>query len=341
MKRYFIIGNSLVEISVRFLLVVLNTVVIRRETALDQRNFFINPENFYSYAKPYDNDAQVPSSWLHAFDFCWPTLVYITWLFLSIDSFKPGRRNLKKETALLELYAFILYFSLAYILTLITVSMGKYWVQRPRPDFLGRCFPTKITPLGSGQDISIDREFLRGIYNSTLPSTSGQILSKCDSEENYSNLEKSRVEILEDSTKSFPSGHAGFSSVAAFATMFFIFGKTGVFSSISHYFEGTSCSYSTIRKFLLSPICGLLIGSIGWFISIWIAITRFQDYRHAALDVLVGHFVGFIMAFFSFYIYYPPLSSEKVDCKLLTIQKSKNRISQTELHTGVEHSSIL
>ena len=149
-----------------------------------------------------------------------------------------------------------------------------------------------------------------------LPATSGEMLTKCDGEEFYKDLKKSRAEILEDSTKSFPSGHAGFSSVAAYVAMLFIFGKTGVFSRIVNNFDNSTSTYSTIGKFLLSPICGVFIGSIGWIISIWIAITRVQDYRHGALDVTVGHFLGFVMALLCFNIYYPPLSSDTTDCKL-------------------------
>ena len=168
MNSYFTLGNLILEVIIRVLLVLFITVVIRRETQLDQRHYFINTENFYSYAKPYDNDAQVPSSWLHAFDFCWPSLVFIVWLVLSAEVYlKRDRKKIKMGPVLLEIYAFMLYYSLAYIFTLIPVSAGKYWVQRPRPDFLGRCFPSKITPLGSGQDASIDKDFLRGVYNST------------------------------------------------------------------------------------------------------------------------------------------------------------------------------
>lgn len=45
----------------------------------------------------------------------------------------------------------------------------------------------------------------------------------------------------------------------------------------------------------------------------WIAISRVEDYRHDALDVACGSFLGMLTAYFSYHRYYPSLKSTRCD----------------------------
>ena len=45
----------------------------------------------------------------------------------------------------------------------------------------------------------------------------------------------------------------------------------------------------------------------------WIAISRLEDYRHDAIDVSTGTFLGLSTAYFSYRRHYPPLRTTRCD----------------------------
>ncbi|KAL0469188.1 PAP2 superfamily domain-containing protein [Neurospora intermedia] len=56
------------------------------------------------------------------------------------------------------------------------------------------------------------------------------------------------------------------------------------------------------------PLYLLLICIIPWFASIFIASSRWFDFRHHGFDILFGYLIGLICAFFSFRYYHLPIS---------------------------------
>jgi len=57
------------------------------------------------------------------------------------------------------------------------------------------------------------------------------------------------------------------------------------------------------------PVYLLVIAIIPFFASVYIASTRYSDYRHHGFDILFGFFIGTVSAFFAFYYYHLPIAS--------------------------------
>lgn len=56
------------------------------------------------------------------------------------------------------------------------------------------------------------------------------------------------------------------------------------------------------------PVYLLVLAVIPFFASIYIASTRFSDFRHHAFDILFGYFIGAVSAVFAFRFYHLPIS---------------------------------
>jgi diacylglycerol diphosphate phosphatase/phosphatidate phosphatase len=97
--------------------------------------------------------------------------------------------------------------------------------------------------------------------------------------------------IMRDGFRSFPSGHSSmaFAGLGFFA--FYLAGKVHLFDR-----RGTAGK----AWLSLTPFIGATL----------VGISRSMDYRHHWQDILVGSLLGTIMAYFSYRLYYPPLSSE-------------------------------
>lgn len=100
--------------------------------------------------------------------------------------------------------------------------------------------------------------------------------------------------IMKDGWKSFPSGHSSFSFAGMTFLALWLSGKLHIFDGKGQVYKGFLC---------VSP---LLASSL-------VAISRTMDYRHHWSDVLTGALVGLGFALFSYYQYYPPLSSPRSD----------------------------
>ncbi|KAH8116869.1 PAP2-domain-containing protein [Phellopilus nigrolimitatus] len=102
------------------------------------------------------------------------------------------------------------------------------------------------------------------------------------------------VHILRDGWRSFPSGHSSLVSEVSFAGLgflaFYLAGKLHLFDEKGH---------ATRAWISLTPLAGAAL----------VAISRTMDYRHHWQDVLVGSALGFVMAFFAYRLYFPPLTS--------------------------------
>ena len=157
---------------------------------------------------------------------------------------------------------------------------------------------------------------------------------------------------MNDGFRSFPSGHASFSSAGLIYLSLFLASKLTIsipFLSPSAYRSdptrfsafpsraGTNQSenanaidknspsseadpssglagpnsndgMTTVRSQAASPPVYLLVlAVIPWFASIYIASTRFSDFRHHGFDILFGYFIGTTCAIFAFRFYHLPI----------------------------------
>ncbi|KAI0036772.1 phosphatidic acid phosphatase type 2/haloperoxidase, partial [Vararia minispora EC-137] len=99
--------------------------------------------------------------------------------------------------------------------------------------------------------------------------------------------------ILEDGFRSFPSGHSSLSFAGLAFLSFYLAGKLRLFQRPvrGHALKAWIC---------VAPLCGAAL----------VAITRTMDYRHHWQDVFVGGALGFVVAYFSYRLYYPPLTAK-------------------------------
>ncbi|KAG0143119.1 hypothetical protein CROQUDRAFT_49284 [Cronartium quercuum f. sp. fusiforme G11] len=96
--------------------------------------------------------------------------------------------------------------------------------------------------------------------------------------------------LLVDGFRSFPSGHSSTAWCGLGYLSLYLAGKVHLFDRRGH----------TLKAWLvLIPLVGAAL----------IAISRTMDYRHHWQDVLIGSLIGVVMAYLSYRLYYPSLSS--------------------------------
>ena len=98
--------------------------------------------------------------------------------------------------------------------------------------------------------------------------------------------------MLHDGWRSLPSGHSSFAFSGLGYLALFLAGQCHVFRPRT----------DLARVLLaLAPLLGAAL----------IAISRCEDYRHDVYDVSAGSLLGFLVAYFTYRRYYPPLRSPK------------------------------
>ncbi|KAG0011759.1 hypothetical protein BGZ80_000444 [Entomortierella chlamydospora] len=98
--------------------------------------------------------------------------------------------------------------------------------------------------------------------------------------------------ILKDGFRSFPSGHASTSFAGLFYISLWLGGKM-------HPFDRRGYSLKVVV--LVIPVVAALM----------VAISRVQDYRHAAIDVTWGSIIGIIFAILAYHQYYPSITAAR------------------------------
>jgi diacylglycerol diphosphate phosphatase/phosphatidate phosphatase len=176
--------------------------------------------------------------------------------------------------------------TLSFSLAIGLTQIFKSAVGRLRPDFLARC----IIPTGTK-----DPEY--GLL---------EIAKVCQQTSTY---------ILNDGSKSFPSGH----SSSAFAGMTFLAlymaGKLQLFDR-----KG----YSHKLYIVLTPLA----------VAGLVAVSRVDDYRHHWQDVLVGSLLGASVAYFVYRQYYPALYEQ--DCSRPYSPRKPKRKNTASVEEDVE-----
>jgi membrane-associated phospholipid phosphatase len=200
---------------------------------------------------------------------------------------------------------------------LITNGM-KNLFGKPRPDLISRCQPdlaniAKYTLKGFTSPIADFHVVYAGICQQTDKS------------------------LLDDGFRSFPSGHASFSAAGLIYLSLFLASKLAItlpflasnsdeahlsafpsraerkaMASGDHLEEPSGHNDAVIaarNQAAAPPVYLLLIAALPTFASIYIASTRYSDFRHHGFDILSGYFIGAITSIFAFRYYHLPISA--------------------------------
>jgi membrane-associated phospholipid phosphatase len=209
---------------------------------------------------------------------------------------------------------------------LITNGM-KNLFGKPRPDLISRCVPDME---------NIAQYLYRGFgsdQNPVMQLVSAGICTQKDKS------------ILDDGFRSYPSGHSSFSSAGLIYLSLFLASKLAIhipylspsaynqdesrFSAFPSRAERIAMEQNKVssgsdhvapsghderiiaarNQSAAPPVYLLVIAIIPFFASIYIASTRYSDFRHHGFDILFGYFIGTTSAFFAFRYYHLPIAS--------------------------------
>lgn len=211
---------------------------------------------------------------------------------------------------------------------LITNGM-KNLFGKPRPDLLSRCLP----------DIANIAKYAVGGFPNSPEGYNVVSAAIC---------QQSDKSILDDGFRSFPSGHSSFSAAGLIYLSLFIASKLAItipFLAPSAYSQdGSRLSAFPSRaekrameeqreeelkhgseavrepsghndtiiaarnQAAAPPVYLLVFAIIPFFASVYIASTRYSDFRHHGFDILFGYLIGTVTAIFAFRWYHLPIS---------------------------------
>ncbi|RFU35938.1 hypothetical protein B7463_g330, partial [Scytalidium lignicola] len=221
----------------------------------------------------------------------------------------PSPRNTPKSLIwrrkLWELNTGWLGLGLSLAISNLVTSGVKNIIGKPRPDLLSRCNPDLA---------ALTRFTIGGFENSGFLVSPGICR----------NQDKS---LMNDGFRSFPSGHASFSSAGLVYLSLFLAAKLGVWApylaASLHPNSADPASFSIFtsespefksrgrvpirNQGAAAPVYLLAICLVPACVAIYVASTRFSDFRHHGFDVLSGFVLGTSTSFFGFYYYQVPL----------------------------------
>lgn len=188
-------------------------------------------------------------------------------------------------------------------------------VGRPRPDMFSRCWPDKVLEILDQPHSQTERL----LFFNNLPSD--PFAYECDPNKRN----------MYSAFKSFPSGHSGYSAAGCGFIALYLIGKFHLFSSSSstlkklmpiiqinsNQLNSTEFSESSSPENLQTCVSQLVkslfnlnsfkftFGILPFILcSIYIGITRVQDYRHHIEDVMVGLILGWAVSWIIYRLYY-------------------------------------
>lgn len=206
---------------------------------------------------------------------------------------------------------------------LITNGM-KNLFGKPRPDLLSRCQP----------DIQNISEFMFAGVPNNLEGFNVVSAAICQQ------TDKSK---LDDGFRSFPSGHASFSAAGLIYLSLFLASKlaitlpflvpsgsdTSIFAAFPSRAETKAIEHQDNHSMInqvqspsghndriiaarnqsaAPPVYLLVFAIIPFCASVYVASTRYSDFRHHGFDILFGYAIGTITAIFAFRYYHLPIS---------------------------------
>ncbi|KAF3764847.1 hypothetical protein M406DRAFT_43706 [Cryphonectria parasitica EP155] len=209
----------------------------------------------------------------------------------------------------------------------------KNMCGKPRPDLLARCNP----------DVDNFAQYVLGGVN---VDTGFQQLVSADICRGMANHDDAQS-ILEDGFRSYPSGHSSSSAAGLVYLSLFIASKFAItipflapgdtsatsftaFPSRSnlssrqedqqrlsaphnpnaqHLFSAHNARLTAARRQAAAPPLYLLVlAVVPFFTAVFIASSRWFNFRHHGFDILFGFFIGTVCAFFAFRWYHLPVS---------------------------------
>jgi membrane-associated phospholipid phosphatase len=223
----------------------------------------------------------------------------------------PRHRASIWRRAAWEFHISILGLFAAGIATIFMTESLKVMIGKPRPDCLARCKP----------DLSRLADFVVGGVQNTV----GQVVSKaiCTSSDH---------EKVNDGFKSFPSGHSSGAAAGLGYLSLFLAGKFGVLSLVTPLTNtqtprsilGSVTAFATARNHngrndeidrdvshpaklrhalasASAPALSLtMIAWIPYAVAMFVAASRWHDYRHHAVDILFGFAIGSFFALIAY-----------------------------------------
>ncbi|ROT37021.1 PAP2-domain-containing protein [Sodiomyces alkalinus F11] len=252
---------------------------------------------------------------------------------------KGTPKSLIWRRKLWELHVGWLGLALAVVAAWFVTSGMKNMFGKPRPDLLSRCEPDLanieryiVGGIGRNQaqapsTLGLDQVIGIG----TL--VSADICQTTDSSK------------LDEGFRSYPSGHASSSAAGLIYLSLFLASKFAVTIPFVAY-QGDAASHSAFpsrlatsappasdkrhgfplaatpsdrlashskmvtairRQAAAPPLYLLCLVLVPFFLSIFIAGSRWFDYRHHPFDILFGYFIGLLSSIFAFYYYHLPI----------------------------------
>lgn len=225
-----------------------------------------------------------------------------------------------------ELHAGFLGLALSLVGAWFITNGMKNMFGRPRPDMLSRCEP----------DLANFRQYVvGGIAQESIPTELNQVLvvgmlvsaDICQQTDSYK---------LDEGFRSYPSGHSSGSSAGLIYLSLFLASKFAVtfpfVASAAHvdhssfsafpsriansranageaeqFFQHQKSLRSIRRQAAAPPIYLIAIMVLPTFLSVFIAGSRWFDFRHHAFDIIFGYLIGVITAVFGFHFYHLPI----------------------------------
>lgn len=213
-----------------------------------------------------------------------------------------------------ELHAAWLGLALSLTLSLFLTQTLKNMFGKPRPDFLSRCKP----------NVGAMPSYVVGGYTSEMLEGTSQLVSW----QICLNKDGPGRSAFLDGFRSFPSGHctgmklspplllnlANLKTPVAFAGLtylsLFLASKFTVtipyLAPVSRDAVSPTRAASQRETAAAPPLHLLVFVFIPLGAAIYIASTRFTDYKHAGFDVLFGSVEGIVSAWFAFRLYHLP-----------------------------------
>lgn len=265
-----------------------------------------------SISYPYRENAKVSLELFIFLSVILPTaVIVIVSLFVPNPTTSSSNTRERQQPKLWELNASLLGLCVSLATATIVLTGVKNLTGKPRPDFLARCNPD----LGKAAAHKV------GGY--------GQAVSDLWVMVDGGICQQEDKAWLNDGFRSFPSGYATIAFAGLWYLTLYLSARFGVVPPSTANYQTRDRSLhndeageplietsaqpadrqSCLKDTAAPPAFLLPLPYIPLGLAIFIAGTRYFDFRNHGFDVLAGSAVGTITAWFGFKLYHPPLSS--------------------------------
>lgn len=274
---------------------------------------------------PFQKQEKIPSQWLALYSLGIPALIIFAICLVLIPGPtmpKSTPRSAIWNQRMWEMHVGVLGLCLSLAITVFITGIMKNLFGKPRPDLLSRCNPDLA---------NLEKYRIGGLFGTDL--VSADICQQTD------------IHILNEGFRSYPSGHSSFAAGGLIYLSLYIASKLAIsipyltrsttprynkiqntaFPGLSsmfisnqesnHKYSQTTCgSYdrqellkATRSQAAAPPLYLLIFAIMPFTVSIYIASTRYSDFRHHGFDILFGYMIGVCSSIISFRFYHLPI----------------------------------